>query len=340
MKKSIIFLIVLSVAFNACKKDRESNSSYADVYIINQGIFGSSTAEISGYNPDEERVTNQLFRSANPNAELGDVAQSSYIIDDELYVAVNNSHKIEVLDAVTLVRKRVIVLPEGNYPRYMVDGAENELVVTNLYNPNVLRINRETGEIVDSIKVGYDSEGIVKANNQLYITLPGSWPEYHNQVAVVDLSDYSIEYVNVGVNPTRVAVDNQQLVWVLCIGTWGAANASLYAINSVTNEVVHSASLSGSPADFALNVSANELYVDNGSKLQVYNVSSKSMKTDSIQRGGFYDIAYSALENKIYAVDPLDYTQNGLLFIYGTDGSKINSDTLRVGVIPGYIQIQ
>jgi hypothetical protein len=324
-------------AVSACKKDRESNDILASVIIVNQGNFGSSTADLSIYDPETNDVMNNAFSTANPGAQLGDVAQSAIQIENELFIAINNSRKIEVVDAQTLERKRIIELPQGNYPRYMVIGNANEILVSNLFNPHVLRVDHQTGEVLGEINLGFDSEGLIRVDNSVWVTLPGSWPSYNNTVAVISLQDYSVETITVGVNPTRIIYDGMDKVWVLCAGTWGDNNSGLYVINLDSKEVVTTIPISGSPSDMTYNLNARELYVNTASKLQVYNTVSSSLKIDSLQRGGFYAISYSYFDNKIYGVDALDFVQNGLLHIYETDGKQAHTDTLRVGVVPGYI---
>ncbi len=339
MKKHVLFgLGLITIAtISACKKDRDSNDITASVIIVNQGNFGSSTADLSVYDPETNAITNNAFSAANPGAQLGDVAQSIIQIENELFIAINNSRKIEVVDAQTLERKRVIELPQGNYPRYMAIGNANEILVSNLFNPHVLRVDHQTGDVLGEINLGFDSEGLIRVDNSVWVTLPGSWPSYNNTIAIISLQDYSFETIEVGVNPTRLVYDGLDKVWVLCAGTWGENNSGLYVVNLDSKEVVITIPLSGSPSDMTYNVNARELYVNTSSKLQVYNTVTTSLKTDSLQRGGFYAISYSNFDNKIYGVDALDFVQNGLLYIYETNGNQAHTDTLRVGVVPGFI---
>ena len=84
--------------------------------MINEGNFQDADGSISFINPDDGSVKQDLFGSVNNGLALGDVVQSMTIDDDFAYVVVNNSNKIEVVNANTFVSEHTI---QGlSLPRY------------------------------------------------------------------------------------------------------------------------------------------------------------------------------------------------------------------------------
>ena len=68
-----------------------------DLIISNEGGFQSGNASISIYNKDENTVNNNLYQSIN-QSNIGDILQSITHINHELFLIVNNSQKIIIID--------------------------------------------------------------------------------------------------------------------------------------------------------------------------------------------------------------------------------------------------
>ena len=60
------------------------------VFVLNEGTYTFANASLSFYDPEADTSANQLFYKVN-GAPIGDVAQSLALINDQLYIVVNNS---------------------------------------------------------------------------------------------------------------------------------------------------------------------------------------------------------------------------------------------------------
>ena len=94
-KTAFLFSCLLALVMSACgPKDPLPNHDDAivgkGVFVINEGNFGYANASLTFYNPAEDTVANNLFYRVN-GAPIGDVGQSLALIDDKLYIVVNNS---------------------------------------------------------------------------------------------------------------------------------------------------------------------------------------------------------------------------------------------------------
>lgn len=102
MKKNLrkigMFALAITV-LASCKKDNIDDiyvaGNYEDGYFVtNEGNFGTGNGSIS-FVDEYGAVENDVFASINSFA-LGDVVQSMNIINDNAYILVNGSSKIEV----------------------------------------------------------------------------------------------------------------------------------------------------------------------------------------------------------------------------------------------------
>lgn len=339
MKKNQLIILVLGIFFFAtnCKKDSNSGNP-ASVLVLNEGSFNNSNSSISSYDPETKEVGQRVFRGANNDAVLGDVLQSGKIIDKELYLVLNNSHKITVVDPKTLVLKRSLILPEGASPRYVSKGKNDELLVSDLFGTAIWRINKTNGELIGKIEIGVNSETMVQVGSKLYIANPGPWPSYSNTISVLNLTDYSFKKIEVsGVNVQELRVDNQNNVWATATGNYSDITGKLIVIDGVNAEIIKTIELGGTPTDFAIIQARNEIVVLNSDKIQLINKSDYSIKNEQFIKGNFYTLAVDEVGQKIYVTDAKDFVSDGILKVYSTQGDSL--DQVTVGVAPGYIQL-
>ena len=98
----LILLAVLSVSFSSCDDDdnKPKGEFEEGVLVVNEGNFQDANGTISHISPDGT-VTQDLFGTVNNGLALGDVVQSMTIDGDFAYIVVNNSNKMEVVNANT-----------------------------------------------------------------------------------------------------------------------------------------------------------------------------------------------------------------------------------------------
>jgi len=98
--KFILIVTLLAMAAG-CTDNPGSISGETDTtyLILNEGAFGQGNASISTFNPAARELQNNVFASRNAPRVLGDVLQSAIQHENRLYLVVNNSKKIEVVDS-------------------------------------------------------------------------------------------------------------------------------------------------------------------------------------------------------------------------------------------------
>src|SRR5690606_28718968 len=142
MKKHILSLFV-AISLVACSNDHktvtEQPANYSTGYLVtNEGNFHSNNADITYINANFTDSQNQIFRNVN-NRALGDVAQSITQNANYVFVVMNNSNTIEVVNKNTF--ESVATISENiNQPRYATI-TDNKLWVTNAGNNTISSYN-------------------------------------------------------------------------------------------------------------------------------------------------------------------------------------------------------
>jgi hypothetical protein len=97
------FLIpVFFLLLFACGKEKPTDKPPIQltgngVFITNEGNFLYGNASVSYYQKSLDELRLDLFSDAN-QLPLGDVCQSLFILEDKIFVVVNNSGKVEVVN--------------------------------------------------------------------------------------------------------------------------------------------------------------------------------------------------------------------------------------------------
>lgn len=338
--KNILILVIILVAFFSCKKkevgpQRVDGVPYhkeagSKLIIGCEGNFGWGNASLSLYNIEKKTIVNNLFSTQN-NLPLGDVLQSTSLFNGDLYVVVNNSNKIEVLDTANFISKGTI---NGlTSPRYFLGISNTKAYVSDLYANAITVVNPSTFQVTGSIPVTAWTEQMVLHNQKAYVAQQGN-----NQVLIIDvLTNSIIDSVTVGREPNSLVLDVFDNLWVLCSGGINEVTPKLVQINTATNSVMNSfsfGSISESPTSLKIDTSGTELlYLNNG--LYKHHISASSLSTSPFISAGntiFYGFGISPYNNEVYLADAIDYVQAGSVSRYDYAGTLIT--TFTVGIIP------
>lgn len=217
MKKNFIWALMLllsaSFAFTSCSDDDDNPSqpeipvekSY-DAYVVNNGNWGANDGTIGAVlNVHGETPSYLDIYKQENNKGIGD-AQDAYITvsgdgrNGLIFVTSTTSSKISVLDAKG--KELYVKLLPNVQPRFITGEGSN--VYFSAYNGYVYKMNRDTYQITDSVKVGAYPEAIAIANGKLYAALSNYYDMSGNgkYLAEVDLNTFKkIKNVEVDLNP-------------------------------------------------------------------------------------------------------------------------------------------
>jgi hypothetical protein len=331
------------LGFVACKKDippqktvfNGTITSGERVFVSNEGGFGYNQASVSLYDAVSGNAISDIYKPNNSNQDLGDICQSVFIGTNVLYVVVNNSNKVVVLDKESF--QKTATISGFNSPRFFLPVSNNKAYVSDLYANSISIVDLNSNTRTGSISCPGWTEEMVESYGQVFVT--NIRKEY---VYVINATTNSIsDSIQVGYGSASIVKDRNEKLWVSCSGD--SAHSSLpriVRIDPVSHTVEQSfvfPNYQSSPSSLKINGTGDQLYYLN---TDVYNLSITATSLTSaplILKGNklFYALGVHPHNNDIYVSDAIDYIQHGKVMIYGSDGAFKTSFT--AGIIPGGI---
>jgi streptogramin lyase len=199
------------------------------VWIVNEGVFNSGNGGI-GFLDEQYQYHQDLFEPTN-GYRAGDVVQDLLRHGKYLFMVVNNSGKIERLQANDL---RSEAVNSGFLsPRKICIWDDTSAFVSELYKDVIYRIDPMSLSIKEEIPCVGWTEGMVKAGNKLWIVnverrkLLSYSPQFRQFTDSLDLP----------ASPGDILIDKEEKIWIYCGGIAGG-NAHLMRINPNDGKVL------------------------------------------------------------------------------------------------------
>ncbi|WP_345269014.1 YncE family protein [Nibrella viscosa] len=331
----------------ACKVDTDVvvEPYESGILVIEEGAFQKGNASISYINRQTSQVTTEIFKKVN-NRAIGDVLQSYVEIAGKGYLVVNNSNKVEIVDANTF--KSTGTIESGlEQCRYMVPVSKDKAFVScwgNSAKGSVAVVDLANRVVVKQLTTGAGPEGMLLKGTDLFVANSGGF-DVDNTVSVINTqTDAVITTIPVGDVPTQLVMDRNQDIWVLCSGkpTWsstdGLTKAELIRINATTKQIVGRITIggkhiNGNPDNLVINGDGTILYFTLNNAVYSMAISATVASIDApLIRKNLYGLGYDNATNTLYGAYAGNFTQTGYVFRYRSGGQLI--DSLRVGLIP------
>lgn len=216
--KNIIFLkfstlIMCLVIFASCRKDpepipetretlfpAEPGATVKGMYVVNEGNMYMNKASLDYVDFTQGLYRRNIYNQANPEVTkgLGDVANDIGVYGSKLYVVVNISNKIEVMDVKTAKRIKMIDLINCRYVTFQGNKAYVSAYLGKVGDPKaprgiVAEIDTATLQITRKIEVGRQPEEMAIVGNKLYVANSGGYspPDYERTVSVIDINSFT-----------------------------------------------------------------------------------------------------------------------------------------------------
>ena len=337
-KKYLIFVGALFLTLSSCVKDQPTEeeesaliTSGNGVYIINEGNFQFGNASVSYYDVDTKTLKEDIYKTANSIA-LGDVAQSMAVLNNKAYIVVNNSSKIEVVNAQTFVSVATIAgLPS---PRYFL-AVNNAKAYVSDYKANAISIvDLNTNTKTGSIPCTGFTEEMAMAYGKVFVT-----NVFRDKVYVINAStDLITDSITVGYGSSSIQQDKNGKLWVLCVGDQtNIIDATLYRINPLNNsvEMYYTFPVAEYPSKLKMNGTNDTMYFLNSGVYQMPISASSLPSSPFITQGSksFYALGVDPASGVIYVADAIDYVQKSSVYRYTSQGVLLN--TFKAGIITG-----
>lgn len=219
-----LFFIWLLLAAQACGSDPDPVLPIGSdgFFVVNEGAFNGSNTSISFYDRATGVMSNDIFAVANKRP-LGDQAQSITVFEDKAYVVVQNSGKVEVINADDYTSVKTIT--DGIVsPRYFIGinstkgylsdwgefGVEGSVKVIDLVDFKVIK----------TISTGQGANRMIQKGDKVYVANNGGFG-YDNKISIIDTKkDEVSSTIPVGDNPNSLQFDKDGNLWVVSAGNF------------------------------------------------------------------------------------------------------------------------
>ncbi|HET8828088.1 MAG TPA: DUF5074 domain-containing protein [Pelobium sp.] len=342
--KTLLIAAIAVFTISSCTKDEdyvplpEVRSGF---YILNEGGFQSNNASLSYYNLENGSVVNGFFAQKNGRG-LGDTGNDIQIYGSKMYIVVNASNTVEVVDAKTVKSIKQLDFKNngvGRQPRYIVFNKNKAFVSS--YDGTVAVIDTASLAIEKYITVGRNPEQMAIANNKIYVANSGglsySDGNYDKTVSVIDLNTLEeTKKIEVVMNPGGVATTADGRVYVKSTGNYDDIKPSLTIIDSETDLVTSTKEFSGS----AMTVVGDKAYFLKSNGIMEYD-----LKTDEIIRENIitdetvvtipYGLNYDKVNQQFFVCDAVSYSGTGAVLCYSKEGKLLYK--VDAGILPNNV---
>ncbi|HET8574108.1 MAG TPA: DUF5074 domain-containing protein [Edaphocola sp.] len=314
------------------------------VWIANEGSLGNGNASLSLLFPDKDSVFNDVFRLRN-NQDLGDVFQSMTIVGNRLFLAINNSDKIKVVNKDDFQLLGSIDIPK---PRYMLLLDSSKMYVSSLFYPEINIVNPNSMQVTGQIATDFpNTEGLLAFRHRVYACNWDTACSYIYEIAPQS-NQITHRIPIAGRAPQQVLVDKLGRLWVLAGNVGKRKPSTLTCIDPQSRSIVRSFRLPDQAEVIkpVWNKSRDTLYflgVDyNGGTS--YNGVFRMAISDTVLPSEplipaqplqyFWGLGVDSATGNIYVGDPKGFIQSGEVLIYNTFGHLLKR--YAVGLGPGF----
>ncbi len=329
MKNKFTLLLIVLLAIAACDKAPQAppvtaapDSTSGGVFIVNEGNYTQSNASLSFIDYSSSKKYDNVFESKN-NRKLGDVFQSMTLINDKAYLVINNSGKIEVINAKTF--ESVNTVKGLRSPRYICKTGYNKIYVSDLYANKISVVDLNTYETTKTIDLFGWSEEMLSYKGKTYVTNVKT-----NHISIIDeLTDNITDSIATPFAPKSIVQDSAHNLWVLC----GDINATdkkhfILHIDINTGAIINQWQITTpqtAASKLHINKAGNTLFwIDEGIfKMSIYGQQLPAQAL--IEKAGrlFYGFNIDNKRSQLWVSDVKDFNTTSDIYRYDLNGSLL-----------------
>lgn len=346
MKKNYLFYFLLIGLLSSCVKPKEKDENQISflhlkngLLVLNEGLFQQNNSSLSWVDLSTNEVTENVFLQKNDRL-LGDTGNEIKRYGGKIYIVVNASSTLEILDATSLKSVKQVNMQHNGIaqqPRRMAFH-ENKVYVSS-FDGYVTIIDTTSLQITNRLEAGENPEGVAIYNSTLYVSNSGglNFPNYDSTVYAYDLNtEEFITSYHVGANPGSIVACEDGVVYVVKRGNYDDDPSSLIKIDPS----------SGSVEDLELPASRlykheNTMYItyfdeaSQNSKIALFDLSTNSITNPSIINPETVTTLYGVQplsDSTLIVLDAMGYTNTGFARFYDENGQLFRS--INVGLNP------
>lgn len=347
----LIKYLILGVFLASCVQDpyditvNDFNIDRNSAIIICEGLYGFNNSSITLFSLSSGKVNGNIFKQVN-GFDLGDIANSSILVDSCLYIIVSTSRVLYKISQNNLKILNILTFPEGTYPRQIIAN-DSSIFVTEAYSNKFYVINRNQFKIIDSIVVGAQPEGLCILNGFLYIVNSG-WGDINakhpeaSTIYKINLNNLNIIHkVKTYSNPVEIIADtNNNLIYVTYYNLPSQKDSVggiiVYDENLIQKKHIRGNFLKTKILNKAqlLSLIDNNPSIDKNQNpgLALINLENNSINTilkNSKKMEFWYNFYHDSNNNQVWICNAMDFQSNGKIEIYNTNTSFTKFDLIK-----------
>lgn len=333
---SIVFSICFLLLLTSCVKPPVAEPETptvqpgkdAGAFIIQEGNFQWGNASLGYINLKSGVVEKDIFKKIN-DRPIGDVLQSGSIIQDKLWLAVNNSSKIEIIDPQTGSSEYQITGLRS--PRYILPVNQFTVYVSDLYANCIWIIDILTRSVKGNIPLAGWTEKMIQYNDKVWVCNKTSKYTY-----IIDSKqDKLIDSIETGIGNNSLVIDKNNRIWVLSSGSSVTSEkGKLTCISPDDMRIIKQLEVPGMSAS-SLCISPNleiMYYLQGGvNRMHIQDTIIPASAWLS-ELGNYYGLSVHPISGHVFICDAKDYVSEGRLLEYTPLGEQVRAT--QVGIIP------
>jgi len=363
------YILLTSLALSACRKDpkpveevvtqlvADPSSVAKGFYLVNEGNMNMNKASLDYLDFRKGIYRKNIFNEANPEVVkgLGDVGNDIAVYGSKLYVVVNVSNKVEVLDVNTGKRITQINITNCRYVTFhkgkvYVSAYLGEVGDATAPNGIVAQIDTATLREEKRIEVGRQPEEMAVVGEQIYVANSGGYspPNYERTVSVIDIASFKVvKNIDVAINLHRLKADKYGDLYVTSRGDYYDVPSRLFVIDTKTETIKKTFDIGVSNLAIDDDIAyyySTEFSYQTGQNTITYgmlNVKDEQLLdrrfiTDGTDKKIMipYGIAVNPFTKEVFVTDAKDYVSPGTLYCFDSTGKQKYSVT--TGDIPAH----
>ncbi|OQP46249.1 hypothetical protein A4H97_31295 [Niastella yeongjuensis] len=332
----IILLVTLLVAgLASCKKDKDDTQApkiTPGVLVLCEGLANKNNSMLSYYSFSTQTASTDLFANTNAGTGLGDTGNDMVIYGGKMYIVMNVSSVVTVVDAHTGLKIKNIDFLKSDgaprQPRYVIPYKSKILVSD--WDGKVAVIDTTGLTIEQDINLGKTNlEQMAIIGDKLYVVNSGALNTVNDStVSEINLNTMTeTRKITVGYNPGYMTADEAGNLYITCGPDYntGTLGARLVKVSTASNSVLKVADTSVGRIKYyngALYAASSYEGVKTVRKLSTTDFSQQSPNfvTDGTVIVNPYNVNVNPDNDDVYITDAKDYKTSGEVFCFDKNG--------------------
>jgi hypothetical protein len=321
-----LFILFLS----SCKKavtsfTPDTNELKNGFLVLNEGLFNLNNASLSWIDLSTSKVTEDFFLQKT-GRKLGDTGNDLLRYGNKIYIVVNVSSTVEILNAKTGVSiKQLQMIQNGKVKQPRNLACYGGKVFISCFDGYVDVIDTVDLLIEKRIKVGDNPENMLVVNNRLFVSNSGGLnPSLDSTLSIIDCQNLiELEKIVVGKNPGKLISQNDSTLYVHVRGNYSIFPSGLKKVN---------VGISKNQETIPLKISGiekmeNLLLIYTSESISLYDMKTNAtINSDFIPLNNIttlYRIQYIEALKQLFLFDANSYTNTGYIHRFSNTGQYI-----------------